>query len=290
MVDYNPSVIVTGATSQIGRYALPRLTAQGYTVHALSRNPPDTTEPGIVWHQVDILKSAVPTIDANILIHLAHLALLPPLISNAFLTGTKYSRRVVAFGSTSVFSKQASIDPRERAVSAELAKAEQAVKVCCETRGISWTVLRPTLIYGCGLDKNITVIANFIRRFGFFPVVGGGTGLRQPVHADDLASACIATIDCPTSFNRAYNLSGGETLTYHQLVERIFVGLGKRPKILCIPLSVFQASMKAASLLPRYRYFSSEMASRMNQDLCFEHAEATRDFGYAPRGFEPFVN
>jgi nucleoside-diphosphate-sugar epimerase len=140
------------------------------------------------------------------------------------------------------------------------------------------------------LDKNVTVIANFIRRFGFFPMVGSGAGLRQPVHADDLASACIASIDCPNSFNRAYNLSGGETLTYHQMVEKIFISLGKSTAIVSIPLPIFKTLMKAASLLPRYRYFSTEMASRMNQDLCFDHIEATRDFGYAPRGFEPFVN
>ena len=43
------------------------------------------------------------------------------------------------------------------------------------------------------------------------------------------------------------------------------------------------------SLLPRCRYVSGEMAQRMNMDLCFDHSEATRDFGYAPRKFEPDI-
>jgi nucleoside-diphosphate-sugar epimerase len=290
MTDLNASVIVTGATSQIGRFALPRLVAQGFTVHALSRNPPSTAEPGIIWHQTDIIEGPLPPLEASILIHLAHLALLPMLISKVCQENTGHLRRVVAFGSTSVFSKQDSPDPRERAVAAELAAAELAVAAGCEARGIAWTLLRPTLIYGCGLDKNVSVIAKFIRRFGFFPLVGAGNGLRQPVHADDLAAACVAAISCPASYNRAYNLSGGETLAYRKMVERIFVSLGKKPSVLSIPLPIFQAVMKAASLLPRYRFFSAEMASRMNQDLCFGHTEASQDFGYAPRGFDPFVH
>jgi len=279
------AIIVTGASSQIGRFALPRLAAQGHSVHALSRNPAAQAAPGVVWHRADIAAGPPPVLDAPCLVHLAHLALLPPLIPQL-----PHLRRVVAFGSTSVFSKQDSPDPREQAVAAQLAAAEQAVASACEARGIAWTLLRPTLVYGCGLDKNVTVITNFIRRFGFFPLVGGGLGLRQPVHADDLAAACAAALDCPASFNRAYNLSGGETLAYRQMVERIFARQGKKPRVLSIPLPVFQAFMRAASLLPRYRYFSAEMASRMNQDLCFDHGEAGRDFGYAPRGFEPLVD
>ena len=282
------SILLAGASSQIGRFALPRLAAQGFTVHALSRNPPATVASGIIWHRTDIVHDILPAVDAEGIIHLAHLALLPRMLASAENTGRL--RRVVAFGSTSVFSKQDSPDPRERAVAADLAEAEQAVARLCAAREMRWTLLRPTLIYGFGLDKNVTVITDFIRRFGFFPLVGGGLGLRQPAHADDLAAACAAAFDCPASFNRAYNLSGGETLAYRQMVERIFARLGKTPRILSIPLPVFQALMKAASLLPRYRYFSPEMARRINQDLCFDHAEAARDFGYAPRGFEPFVH
>jgi len=279
------AVMVTGATSQIGRFLLPRLLAQGHAVHALSRNPPAAAGQGIVWHQADLRQGLVPAIDAQCVIHLAHLALLPPLLAN--FRPALPLRRVIAFGSTSRFSKEASPDPREQAVALELAQAEQAVIAACESLGADWTLFRPTLVYGCGLDKNVTVIVEFVRRFGFFPLVGGGKGLRQPVHADDLATACLLSLDNPASFNRAYNLSGGETLSYRQMVERIFERLGKKPRLLDIPLPALQAVMRIAALLPRYRYFSSAMALRMNQDLCFDHGQASRDFGFLPRGFEP---
>jgi nucleoside-diphosphate-sugar epimerase len=36
------SILVTGASSQIGRFLLPRLVAGGYSVKAISRYPADT--------------------------------------------------------------------------------------------------------------------------------------------------------------------------------------------------------------------------------------------------------
>lgn len=278
-------IVVTGATTQIGRFLLPRLVGLGFAVRALSRNPPAESGLGVVWHQADIRRDPLPAVGAGCLIHLAHLALLPALLSSA--TSEQDVARVIAFGSTSRFSKESSPDPHEQAVAAQLAGAEQAVISACEAEGLAWTLFRPTLIYGCGMDKNVTVIAEFIRRFGFFPLVGGGKGLRQPVHADDLASACILALDNPAAFSRAYNLSGGETLSYRAMVERVFARMGKKPRLLPIPLPALQALMRIAALLPRYRYFSSAMALRMNQDLCFDHAQARRDFGFSPRGFEP---
>jgi len=278
------SVLVTGATSQIGLFLLPRLVSQGFQVHAMSRTLPSGSDPGVIWHLGDIGIGEFPRVDAATLIHLAPLPLLPRFLPSLVAGGLK---RVIAFGSTSRFSKQNSSDAEERSFALRLIQAEQAIALCCEPSGIPWTVFRPTLIYGCGKDKNVTVIAKFIRRFGFFPLLGETKGLRQPVHADDLALACLSVLDNPAAFNRAYDLSGGETLSYRQMVERIFEGLGESPKFLRAPLPVFQALMKIASLLPRYRYLSGAMALRINENLCFDHSEASRDFGYSPRGFRP---
>ncbi|MBI2311641.1 MAG: NAD-dependent epimerase/dehydratase family protein [Betaproteobacteria bacterium] len=284
-----PGVVVTGATSQIGHFLIPRLRDAGYRVHAVSRRPPAAVcaaGDGVAWHQIDIAhdaKSMEQLVGAQVLIHLAPLGTLPPMMDTLVRMGV---RRIVAFGSTSRYSKLASADPKEQTFVRELIHGEELLATKCPENGIAWTVFRPTLIYGCGMDKNVTTIANFIRRFHFFPIVGEGTGLRRPVHADDLAAACLAALDCPATRNRAYNLSGGETLTYRQMVEAIFAGLGKKPRIIRIPLAAYALLVKAASVLPGYRHLNPEMVARINLDLDFDHLAATRDFGFAPRKFE----
>ena len=43
--------------------------------------------------------------------------------------------------------------------------------------------------------------------------------------------------------------------------------------------------MRSIALLPGKENVTPEMALRMNMDLCFDHSDATRDFGFSPRGF-----
>jgi len=194
-------------------------------------------------------------------------------------------KRVVVLSSTSRFTKNDSSDPDEQAIALLLADAEARVQTWAERHGIEWVILRPTLIYGLGRDKNITEIARFIRRFGFFPLFGMAKGLRQPIHAADVAAACITALQAPHAANRAYNLSGGETLTYRDMVARVFSALGRQLRLLSVPLWAFRLAVAMLRSLPRYRHWSAAMAERMNRDLVFDHSEAAQDLGFAPDKF-----
>lgn len=281
------TALVTGATNQIGHFLLPRLQAAGFMVTAYSRTPPPAT-PEVNWQCADLLTSSFPNDLLNdtstTLFHLAPLPLLPPLLER--LPDNTSLKRVIAFSSTSRFTKENSPEPKEREVAKQLIMAENRLITVCQQRGIPWTVFRPTLIYGCGLDKNVTTLANFIRRFGFFPIVGQGQGLRQPVHAEDLAMACVQACESSQTLNRAYNLSGGQTLTYREMIETIFRQLGKTPHIISIPLPMFQGLVRCLTWWSAFAHVSTAMIARMNQNLCFDHTEAWQDFGYQPRRFK----
>ena len=273
------TVIVTGATSQIGSYLLESLSESGFTVHAASRNP--VSSHGVFWHETDIEKEGMPLVkDADTLIHLAPIWLLPNLLAS--LSGI---RRIIAFSSTSRFTKEKSKNPHERALAERLADAESRVIETCDEKGMAWTILRPTIIYSPGRDRNLTRISGFIAKFGFFPLAGKGTGLRQPVHAADLADACIKVLGNERACGKSYNLSGGETLTYREMIARIFRGLKRKPRFVSIPLPVLRTLLAALAMLPRYKNYTAEMADRMNRDLCFDHSDAVADFAYSPRPF-----
>jgi nucleoside-diphosphate-sugar epimerase len=268
--------IVTGASSQIGRFLLPHIQAAGFEITAISRQEPINK----AWLQIDITKNILP-VKSKILFHIAPLPLLPQLLANSNI------KRVITFSSTSRFSKTSSSDVKEQQIAAQLTKAETQVIELCEQQQIAWTIFRPTLIYGCGIDKNVSFIAEFIRRFGFFPVIGKGIGLRQPVHADDLAIACLQAYNSSITINKTYNLSGGQTLTYRDMVEEIFYSLGKKPRIISIPLFVFKILIHSITWLPKFSHLSTAMVTRINQNLCFDHTAAYNDFGYQPRTFNP---
>ena len=69
-------IIVTGATSQVGIFLLPRLTEAGFHIHALSRNDPtfkNVAHAHLTWHRIDISKGW-KGLDVQGALHLIHLA------------------------------------------------------------------------------------------------------------------------------------------------------------------------------------------------------------------------
>jgi nucleoside-diphosphate-sugar epimerase len=191
------------------------------------------------------------------------------------------ARRIVAVSSSAIES--------ERSVAAQLAEGEQTFARWASACGVEFLILRPTIIYGRGRDLNLSLIARFIARFGFFPVAGTANGQRQPLHAQDLAIACIQALEATRFTEKAYEISGGETLGYCEMIGRIFDALGKRRLIVRLPMSIFSAAISCARLLPAFNHLTPAMASRMNEDLVFDNSTAIQDFGFAPGLFRPKI-
>jgi uncharacterized protein YbjT (DUF2867 family) len=283
------SVGVLGARSLVGECLLPLLVGRGFPVIAFSRQPGrQQVSPGIHWCRLKIAadpgggpKPLQPEI--RNWISLAPIWVLPEYFG---LLAAHNAQRVVALSSPSRFTKEASSDPGERAVARRLAEGERRLGQWAGARRAAAVILRPTLIYGYGRDRNIGEVARFIRRFGFFPVCGAASGLRQPVHAGDVAAACLAALEASPGGVRDYNLSGGETLTYRNMVGRVFDALNRRPVFLSLPLWSFRVATLFSSLLPGNGNGWYAMAKRMNQDLVFDHSAAEVDLKFSPRQFQ----
>lgn len=287
---------VLGATSLVGSCLLPLLIEAGLQVVAFSRQAVSQPGDGVEWRQLlpaslirhaqtkpdTLMKTLAGGERISLWICVAPIWVLPEHFA---LLEAQGARRVVVLSSTSHFTKYESPDLEEQAMAHRLADAEARVRKWAESCGVEWVILRPTLIYGLGRDKNISEIVRFIRRFGFFPLFGKANGLRQPIHAADVAAACQSALLSPCAANRAYNTSGGETLAYRDMIARIFAALGRRPRLLTVPLWAFRLAVFLLRSLPRYRQWSPAMAERMNRDLAFDHAEAARDLGFNPRSF-----
>ncbi|HET7569592.1 MAG TPA: NAD(P)H-binding protein [Gammaproteobacteria bacterium] len=278
------AVLVIGASSQIGRFLLPQLQGYGFEVTAVSRHVPAEAPPAR-WCQADIAHRRLEeVVAARTVVSLAPLGVTVEVLAQGHLPRVQ---RLVAFSSTGALTKQSSTDPREKAAAARLLEAEAAFRRQCDARSVAWTLFRPTMIYDGTNDKNVALIARFVSRFGFFPLVGEAGGQRQPVHAADLAQACGAVLTNANTYRRTYNLAGGEVLSYRGMVARIFLALGKKPRCVRIPPSLLGAALATARIVPRYRYLNAAMADRMNQDMAFDLTEAAQDFDYRPRPFRP---
>lgn len=274
--------VILGATSQIAPHLVALLASHGWSGTLFSRGKPDFTAPRFSLVQAD-----VTTIDRiAVTSHAVVISLLPLWICAHVLARCGQSRQVIAFSSTSVVTKRTSSDNDERQLAARLKAAEDDIVRHCTQAKIPWTLLRPTLIYGAQRDKNVAAIAQFIRRFGFFPIAAPGRGLRQPVHVEDLATAAFNAIDNPAAANRLFCLPGGETLSYRAMVERVFDAAGKKPRVLTLPAWSLRAVLPAARPFLPTRY-GSALFERMNEDLAFDVQPAQQALQFQPRHFQP---
>jgi nucleoside-diphosphate-sugar epimerase len=276
------TILVTGASGQIGINVVALALAGGAQVMAVEhRTELGVTHPHLTLLSADLAAPAALAFPrADILIHTPPIWLLPDALPAIIAAGI---RRAVVFGSASVFSKRDSLNAAEQAVVDSLARAEEKVRAAAAKEGLALTVLRPTMTYGMGLDINITRMARMIRRLHVVPVYNPASGLRQPVHARDLAEGALAAWNSPATFGDAYNLGGGERLSYRAMVRRLFMHLGATPRFL--PLPFLPQSLDLLHRLLPALHVNGEIARRMNRDLIADNEPAARDFGFRPRGF-----
>jgi GT2 family glycosyltransferase/nucleoside-diphosphate-sugar epimerase len=280
------TVGVVGATSMVGHALLPMLIRDGVKIVAYTRKPvvgQELSQNGIEWREMSSLLEEGKSEDITDWVWVAPIKALPEQLVHIKRAGAKH---VVALSTTSRFTKKASSSAAERIFVVDLIAAEEKLQKWAKETDTTWTILRPTLIYGLGLDKNVGVIARFIRRFHFFPILGRASGMRQPIHARDVAAACKLALESSKANNHAYNISGAEKMTYRDMVTRIFEALSIRPLILSMPLWMFAAAVAVVRVLPPYRSWSSAMVERMNLDMSFDNNDAVRDLGFVPQAFK----
>ena len=274
-------ILVIGGTGVVGSHVVEQLVRRGERPFVLSREPHDA--PDVEWIRGDM--KAPATLDfppVTTLYCTADAVLLAGILSKVI---TPSLQRIVAFSSTSVMTKLDTEVATEREILRNLAEAEQRIIATCEQHRIGWTILRPTLIYKEGHDINLTPLSRLIRRFRFMPLVGGGTGLRQPVHAEDLAIGAIAAAGSPAAANKIYCLPGGETLSYREMIGRIFDGLRLPRRMISIPAALWRMAFALAH--PLFPDANVAMGLRMTKDMTFDATPAIEDFGWNPRSFHP---
>ena len=179
----------------------------------------------------------------------------------------------------SVLSKQDSEQADEQDVVAMLQRGEAGLIAQAERLGMGWTILRPTLIYGAGIDRSITPIVQRALRLRLFPIPLVG-GLRQPVHADDIARAVVACIATGAASARVLEIGGGERLPYHAMFRRVHASLAQPTWALPLPGAALRG---LAAVLPRAR----GPVSRLQQDLIADNGPLQALLDVHPRPFQP---
>jgi uncharacterized protein YbjT (DUF2867 family) len=271
-------VVLTGATGLLGGALLDLLLGEGSDVRCLvregspniSRLDPVYTEivTGDAGNVGDLLR-ALSGMEA--MVHVAGIEHTPWVLKAAREAGVE---RLVMVSSTSVHSAYEFRSGQKRHMERLIYES-----------GLAYTIVRPTMIYGSELDKNMHRLLRFLDRSPVFPMFGPGDNLWQPVYHEDCAQGVLEALERPVAIGEAYDLPGAEPLSYLELVRTAADALGKKPRIVRLPLDPAHRFLVVAERLRIPLPVRAEQVFRLKEDKAYPHEKARRQLGYAPRTF-----
>jgi uncharacterized protein YbjT (DUF2867 family) len=123
--------------------------------------------------------------------------------------------------------------------------------------GLSYAILRPTVLYGGGEDILINNIAYLMRRLPFFLIPGDGSYGIQPVYVEDLADLALEGVY--RTDNYVIDGVGPDSYTFKELVQFIGKKIGAQRQLISVP--------------PRLALLASQFLSLFVGDVILTHEE-----------------
>lgn len=185
-------------------------------------------------------------------------------------------QHILFTGSTGIFTKL----PSE---SADIKrKAEQFI---VNTYTIPYTIIRPTMIYGHKNDKNISRLSRILKKVLFFPLMGKGDKLLQPVFIDDLVKSYEIALFNNKFYNKSYNIAGAVPISNKELFQKVANILDK--KIIFISFNPYIISLIIKVLeIFKLKIVSQEQIKRFQEDKDINIGKFVDAFDFIPLSFD----
>ncbi len=275
-------LLIFGLSGQVGDALLALLGDSPYQVMAISRHK-KSDEQNIVWQQADFLnfKSIEKNYEA--------IVSLGPLdaFANWIISSNIKTEKIIALSSTSIITKKNSPDANERKLAQILHESEQILLQYAKKTATKLIILRPTLIYGVGRDQSLSRLLQMAKRYKFVLLPKNAAGLRQPVHAADVADAVFKALELPGFDRLILDLPGGETLSFDQMLLRSLQRHSPRAIVLRISDRLFELILRSAVFSGFAIGLGPGFFARLREDWVFDAAPAHVALGYQPRPFSP---
>jgi nucleoside-diphosphate-sugar epimerase len=262
------TILVTGATGFIGRHLLPVLHQQGWQTTAAVRD--DFRQPlsipikAIQVGEIDDMtdwQEALLGIDTVIHLagrsHILHETISNPeaafikvntkgtinLVKQSLKAGVNHfifvsSIHAMAAESDDILNENSPCHPDSPYGGSKL-QAEQALINLAKDSNMTWTILRPTLVYGPGNRANMERLMKLIKR-GLPLPFGAIKNRRSFVFVGNLVAAIITCLDHPNAANKIFLISDNQAVSTPQLIRLIAQQIQQPCRLLPVPTTLLR--------------------------------------------------
>jgi nucleoside-diphosphate-sugar epimerase len=246
-------LLITGATGFIGSYLLPILSQQKFQITAAVRNnlsqslsgPIRIVKVGNIDEKTN-WQEALEGID--IVIHLAARAhiineTIPNLVQQSIQAGVKHFIFISSIGamttqSDRILTENSPCHPDSPYGRSKL-QAEQALINLAKDSNMTWTIIRPTLVYGPGNPGNMERLMKLIKR-GLPLPFAAIKNRRSFVFVGNLVAAIITCLDHPNAANQIFLISDNQAVSTPQLIRLIAQQIQQPCQLLPVPTTLLR--------------------------------------------------
>ena len=223
-----------GATGVIGQALLPLLIGE-HDVAAVSRNPHEPAD-GIRWVRADAATGSgvAEAVDgADIVYYLVHSLGTPDFARQDQTAAAKVAgcaapagvKQIVYLGGLGEDEPSTSPHLRSRRETGQRLAAE----------GVPVTTLRAAMVIGAGSAAFETIVG-LVKRLPVMITPSWVSTPTQPIALEDVARYLAGVAGNPATGGQTFDAGGPEVMTYRQMIERIAVLLGRKPRIVEVPV------------------------------------------------------
>ncbi len=303
-------VLLTGATSLLGRTVVDRLVERGDEVSVFQRRPSGL---GVPEHLGDVADSEAvrrAMAGAEAVIHVAGLASVTGEWARFEATNVVGTRNVVEAargagvsrfveisspsvayaGSSLVGASAGPADPdRARGHYARSKAMAELITLDANSSEMAVVALRPHLIWGPGDTQLVGRIVDRARD-GRLAIIGTGAALIDTTYIDNAAEAIVAALDrAPQLGGRAFVVTNGQPRPVRELIGRIVMAAGLEPPSLKVPYQAARAGGHVVERIWEHRSTESEppmtgfLAEQLGTAHWFDQRETRKALHWEPR-------
>ncbi len=245
---------VTGANGAIGKFTLERLRQAGHHAVPLVRNPAGLQDEHVIGDITMPLVQRLPLLDA--IVHLAALTHIQQRASletdNDFsrvnVTGTQnilaaaavagiqhfvFVSSVKVHGETSPngqpYTEASALSPMD-AYARSKVTAEKLVNDYCRQSDISFTIVRPPLVYGKDVGPNFQKLAKLAK--SWFPLpLGDINNARSLIYVENLADFIVNIAANQSARNKTFLVSDGTDVSTSELLKMLAWVQGRQARL-----------------------------------------------------------
>jgi len=152
-------------------------------------------------------------------------------------------------------------------------EAERELSRIAAGTKMAMTIIRPPLVYGPGVKGNLLALMRVVNKGVPLPLASIRNS-RSLVFVDNLVSAIMTCLGAARAAGQTFLVSDGEDLSTRELIERLAMLLGSRPRLFRCPPKLLRFAGVAIG--------RKEQIARLTESLRVDSSKIRRELGWSP--------